>query len=148
MNEEFQAITKKVRYATIATTDNSGRPWAAPVWYVNDDTNIYWWSSVASQHSKNIEYSPDVYITIFDSSAKEGEGVGLYIRAKASIIDDYELEKVTEMYNATTSIFKLENKDCSGQAPTRLYKAVVSEMWINRGKEDGGYYEDFRERIS
>jgi hypothetical protein len=78
---------------------------------------------------------------------KEGDGVGVYIRANAGVIADDELEKVSELYNKSTTVFKLKHSDSSGDAPTRYYKAVPKEMWVNRGKEDGEYYEDYREKL-
>lgn len=70
-------ILATIRYATISTVDDNGKPWAAPVWYVYDEGNIYWWSSAESQHSKNVESNGEAYITVFDSTVPEGDGVGL-----------------------------------------------------------------------
>lgn len=95
MNEVVRKILNSSRYATISTVDADGNPWAAPAWYVRDENmNVYWWSPIESHHSKNIEPNPNVYVTIFDSAAPEGYGLGLYIRAVASSIDDDELEQV------------------------------------------------------
>ena len=148
MHEEIEKVLDTVRYATISTVDKNGQPWAAPVWYVYDKEKIlYWWSSTASQHSINIKNNPNVYITIFDSNVKEGDGFGLYIRADACVISEDELESVSELYNTSTSVFKLDISDSRGDAPTRFYKAVPKEMWVNRGKEVGEFYEDYREKL-
>lgn len=148
MHDEIENILGVNRYATISTVDDKGQPWAAPVWYVYDESKmIYWWSPIASQHSVNISNNSNVYITVFDSTAKEGDGLGLYIRAESSLLPDDELEMVTELYNKSTNIFKLDISNTSGDAPTRLYKAVPREIWINRGKDDSGFYEDYRENI-
>ena len=145
---EVQSIVKRVRYATISTVDESGSPWAAPVWYVYDNqNNIYWWSPVDSQHSRNIMLNDRVYITIFDSSAPEGDGVGLYIRANASKVPDDELDSVIEIYNAATTKFKLDLSNTTGNAPTRLYKAVPITIQINDGVESDGFYKDIRKDI-
>ena len=148
MYGDVEKILHDNTYATISTVDTEGRPWAAPVWYVRDkDMNLYWCSPLSSQHSKNIESNADVYITIFNSVANEGDGVGLYFRALASEIEESEIDTVMSLYNESTQTFKLNKSNCSGLAPTRLYKATPSELWINRGKQNGNYYEDFREKL-
>ncbi len=133
-----------VRYATISTVDKNNNPWAAPVWYVYDDETIYWWSPMESQHSKNIEQNSNVYITIFDSSAPEGDGLGVYISAVASEVESDSLDKVIDLYNTSTKIFKLNTENTSGDAPTRLYKAVIKSSWINSSSEKNGAYSDTR----
>ena len=137
-------ILETIRYATIATVDNDGKPWAAPVWYVYDNENIYWWSPIETQHSKNIAQNTEVYITVFDSTAPEGEGTGLYFRANATELSDDELNKAIQLYNDSTSIFKLDKNNCTGSAPTRMYKAVIKEAWKNDGIEREGFYIDKR----
>lgn len=143
-----ESILSSSRYLTVSTVDSEGKPWASPVWYVRDsDGNYYWWSPVASQHSKNIETNSDVYLTIFNSQLPEGEGVGLYIRATAQAVPNDELERIVELYNTTTHQFKMSRENCSGNAPTRLYKAVPSRMWVNDGLERNGFYEDVRKEV-
>lgn len=149
LSSEAKDIIDKVRYATISTVDGVGSPWAAPVWYVYDNqSNIYWWSPVDSRHSRNITLNGQVYITIFDSSASEGDGVGLYIRADASQVTSNELDSVIEMYNAATTKFKLDLSNTTGDAPTRLYKAVPITVQINDGVESGGFYRDIRRDLN
>ncbi|NBU33196.1 pyridoxamine 5'-phosphate oxidase family protein [bacterium] len=148
MNDDVDKILRENRYATVSTVDSEGKPWAAPVWYVyDDDMNIYWWSPSLSQHSKNIKQNANVYITIFDSKVKEGDGIGLYVRAVAREVNDSELDVAINSYNNSTEIFKLSRDNCTANAPTRLYVAVPSESWLNRGKDEGEFYIDFREEV-
>ena len=144
MDSASQNILETIRYATISTVDTDGKPWAAPVWYVCDNDNIYWWSPIETQHSKNIIQNPEIYVTVFDSTAPEGEGSGLYFRADATELADDELDKAMEIYNNSTTIFKLDKNNCMGSAPTRMYKAVIKEAWKNDGIEREGYYVDKR----
>lgn len=145
MNDKGKNILEKIRYATVSTVDETGAPWAAPVWYVFDDNfDIYWWSPLETQHSKNISNNPDIYITIFDSTLPEGDGVGLYLRAQASEISDDELDAAIERYNSSTKIFKLDRENCAGSAPTRIYKAVTKEGWTNDGVTKDGFCIDKR----
>ncbi len=146
MNDDIRKIVRSTRYLTISTVDSEGRPWAAPVWFVVDDQlHFFWWSPSSSVHSHNISANKDVYLTLFDSSVPEGEGLGLYVRAEAAEINDHELDAVIDMYNASTMIFKLDRENCTGTAPTRLYKASPKQIWTNRGKETDEYYIDYRE---
>lgn len=145
----FTDILSSVRYATISTADENGKGWAAPVWYVFDEEkNLYWWSSIDSQHSKNIGRDGEVYITIFNSSAPEGEGLGLYIRANAEQVPDEKLDKVIELYNSTTTQFKLDRENTTGNAPTRLYQATPTSIQVNDGIETDGFYQDIRHNLT
>lgn len=144
MDTASKNILETIRYATISTVDTEGKPWAAPVWYVYDNGNIYWWSPIETQHSRNIDQNSEVYITVFDSTAPEGEGAGLYFRANATQLADGELNKAIELYNNSTSIFKLDINNCTGGAPTRMYKATIREAWKNDGIEREGFYVDKR----
>ena len=147
MNDTLKSILSSTRYATVSTVDDGGKPWAAPVWYVVDEQmNLYWWSAATTQHSRNIVHSPNVYITIFDSARPEGEGLGLYAQATASEVSEAELDNVIELYNSSTQHFKMSRKNCSGEAPTRLYKAVPSNIWVNDGLEREGFYVDIRKK--
>jgi len=144
MNDKGKKVLEQIRYATISTIDGTSTPWAAPVWYVFDKDAIYWWSPVDSQHSKNIDLNSNVYITIFDSTAPEGDGFGLYLKAEARQVNEDELETVIALYNASTKIFKLNRENCSGSAPTRVYKATIAQRWVNDGNEQDGFYIDQR----
>lgn len=146
--EKYQSILEKVRYCTVSTVDQDGKPWAAPVWYVSDENDtIYWWSPTTSQHSENIAKNSNVYLTIFDSSAPEGEGLGLYIRAEAHEVSEEDLEKAMELYNASTVQFKMSRQNCCAPAPTRMYKATPREMWMNDGLERDGFWQDVRTAV-
>lgn len=146
-NKSIQNILATVRYATLSTVDDQGYPWAAPVWYVYDQEKLYWWSPKTSQHQQNIQSNGKVFITIFDSSAPEGEGIGVYIRAAVEEVDANDLTRVIKLYNKFTNIFKLNAENCSGSAPTRIYKATPQEFWLNDGKEIDGYWQDFRKEV-
>jgi uncharacterized protein YhbP (UPF0306 family) len=148
MNDKGKKILEQIRYATISTIDETGAPWAAPVWYVFDeDYNIYYWSPTEAQHSKNIGTNPNVYVTVFDSTLPEGEGIGLYLRASVGEVPEDELDYAIERYNSSTKVFKLDRENCTGNAPTRIYKAVTKEGWTNDGITKDGFYIDKRVSI-
>ena len=147
MNEKVEKLLQTIHYATISSVDSGGQPWAAPVWYVLDDNHVYWWSPIEARHSKNIANNPKIYITIFDSTAPEGEGFGLYMRAEAGVLTDDELDSAIDLYNQSTKIFKLNRENCTGNAPTRIYKATVSQRWVNDSIEQDGFYTDQRTQV-
>lgn len=148
MNPAAATILSQNRYATISTVDKNGKAWAAPVWYAYDEYyTLYWWSAKDSQHSQNITRTGQVYITIYNSQAPEGEGLGLYLRADAKEVADSELNQAIEIYNRTTTQFKLSQENTTGHAPTRLYQAAPTTLQINDGEEIHGFYRDVRRDI-
>ena len=148
MHSKVREIIESMRYLTVSTTDESGNAMAAPVWFTFDDKlNFYWWSPINSKHSINIARDHRGYVTIFDSNAPEGDGLGVYAQCDIRVVDDSELNEVIESYNNTTSIFKLSIENCSGKAPTRIYKATPSKIWLNDGEVKNGFWEDFRTEV-
>jgi len=48
-------------YMTLATADESGLPWASPVYYATEGyAEFYWVSSPEAKHSRNIAARPEV----------------------------------------------------------------------------------------
>jgi nitroimidazol reductase NimA-like FMN-containing flavoprotein (pyridoxamine 5'-phosphate oxidase superfamily) len=64
-----QDVIDRNRYLTLATADQTGQPWASPVWYAHTGYKEFFWvSSPDARHSRNIAARPQVSIVIFDSS--------------------------------------------------------------------------------
>ena len=148
MQPIIQSLLNTSKYLTLSTRDKAGMPWAAPLWFVHDsDLNLYWWSPKDAQHSQNIAQSNDVYITIFNSNAAEGEGSGLYIRARAQQLENADVDKICQLYNDSTVHYKLNPRNCTGDAPTRLYKATPLTMWVNDELIENGFYTDVRKEL-
>lgn len=145
--DKVKNLLDTIRYMTISSVDSEGNPWAAPVWYAYDDRTLYYWSSIHSQHQQNITLDPNVYITIFDSSAAEGEGFGVYARVTVVEVDQEHLESALEIYNSKAKVFKLKSSDCSAPAPSRLYGVKLGDIYVNDGDSSSGYWEDFRRLI-
>ena len=144
MNDIAQKILNQNRYMTISTVDEYGMPWAAPVWYISDSNKLFWWSPKVSQHQQNITHDPNVFITIFDSTASEGDGLGLYMKGTVSEVVDNELDNIIALYNKSTALFKLDHNNCGGASTTRLYEFIPTKSWINDGVEENGYWHDIR----
>ena len=86
-------------------------------------------------------------MTIYDSTAPEGHGVGLYRRGVAHQVVDSELTEAIAIYNSKAQQFQLTSSDCTGVAPTRLYIMPITEAWTNSEDSIDGYYIDTRKKI-
>lgn len=141
-------IIKKIQYATLATVTTDGKPWNTPVSHSYDqDLNIYWCSDRESQHSKNVLANGLVFISIYDSTAPEGEGEGVYIEARVT-----ELNKVEEIAMAI-NLGKNANTDKPnnfvGDAIRRFYKATPGKVWLNDVEMDGDVFvRDIRVEVN
>lgn len=145
-----KAVIKRIEYATLATVDDAGRPWNAPVYCAYDNNyNFYWGSYSDSQHSRNIASTGTAFIVIYDSTVAAGQGEGVYIQATC-----HELTDASEIHFAHTLIQKRRNpipywklEQVQGQVPVRLYKAIPIKIWMNdEGNVDGDYI-DMRSEI-
>ncbi len=139
-------IIKKIRYITIATVDKNGQPWNAPVFTAYDkNLNFYWGTYKNSQKAKNIRTNKNIFLVIYDSTAKPGTGEGVYIKAVAEQLKD--LEEIKSIHKLLwerhgSPFWKLELM--LGNGPIRLYKAVPQKFWVNGGGEVNGNYIDIR----
>jgi hypothetical protein len=81
-NDKARAILDRINYITLATVDERGRPWNAPVYYAYDHAyRVYWGSHVGSQHPRNIRRNAHGFIVVYDSTVPSGTGEGVYIDA-------------------------------------------------------------------
>lgn len=140
-------ILESNAYCTIATVCEDGSPWSTPVFFARRKKVLYWWSPRSARHSQNIFRDGRVFVTVFNSSAPEGEGVALYMRGVASEVSADELPHALEVYNSKACKFLLTIDDCTGDAPTRMYKMSVDRVWINDEGEENGKYIDIRRDI-
>lgn len=142
-------IIQKILYINIATVSKDGQPWNTPVYSAYDeDYNFFWASDQNGQHSTNIKENNKIFIVIYDSTAPEGTGEGVYILAKA-----YELTNEEEISHALSYLDGRANKqkdsktrvtEFQGEMPRRVYKAVPERVWANDDGEINGNYIDIR----
>lgn len=142
-----QAIGKII-YITLATANKNGKPWNTPLYSVHNDKYVFYWaSSPTAIHSVNLNENPDVAIVIYNSQAPAGEGFGVYIEAKASMVTDMaELESAFKLFRKSKFIGSLD--DLMGDSPLRLYKAIPEKAWVNGITKVNGRYVDKRDQIS
>ena len=142
-------IISKILYITIASVTKDGEPWNTPVYSAFDENyNFYWASWKENQHSKNIVENPNIFIVIYDSTAAESTGRGVYIKAKAyALTDPKEIEHAAKYTYGRKSKQPRSAKEFLGEYPRRMYKAVPEQVWMNVASEVDGNFVDKRVEI-
>ncbi len=146
-NPDLDARARSVidtnKYMTLATADESGRPWATPVFFSPDGyADLYWVSSPDAKHSRNIAARPEVSIVVFDSSVPIGGAQAVYMSARAGEVPTADLESGLGAYNArhrSGSIAGLSEFGLGDVQPPeniRLYRATVTDhSLLIRGRD-------------
>jgi nitroimidazol reductase NimA-like FMN-containing flavoprotein (pyridoxamine 5'-phosphate oxidase superfamily) len=136
-------------YCTLATVCEDGSPWATPVFFAYSGDKIYWWSSKNAVHSKNIIRDGRVLIVMYDSHAKEGTGKGIYLKAKAKMLENIdEVNEAISIYAAKAQVFKQTIEDSLNTAPTRFFVATISQKWTNIDGKENDMFVDLRELLA
>lgn len=149
IKEAKQIIANNI-YMSIATANTNGIPWISPVFFAYDDQyNLYWVSNKNSRHSQLIRANNQIAIVIFDSSAPEGEGDGVYFEATASeLIEKKELERATTFLGERVSKEEFRTKkteEVTGEGVWRIYKATPHKVSkLTEGEYINGQYVDKR----
>lgn len=132
-------------YLTLATVTKDNKPWNTPLWFCTDSSfSFYFVSPVNTVHVENIRRNKEGFITIFDSHAQEGDGIGVY-----SIVEITELNDEKSVNNGVSILYKNKGRTRSASeflenSKRRIYKAKPLKVWINDAKEEKGLYLDFR----
>lgn len=145
--EKAKKILAEISYATLATVTSEGKAWNSPVAHDMDGNyNLYWFSDKESEHSKNIRNNPSVFIVIYDSTAPDGEGEGVYIEALAEeLTDEAEIDRALRINPGNMET----GADFLGENVRRCYKAVPQRMWLNDAEErDGVFIRDYRVELN
>jgi nitroimidazol reductase NimA-like FMN-containing flavoprotein (pyridoxamine 5'-phosphate oxidase superfamily) len=149
LHETAADTIKKVLYLTLATVTPEHHPWNSPVYGAYDaHLNFYWASWMENTHSQNIQANGKVFFVIYNSTAPEGSGVGVYIQARAEALEDPE-----EIATALKYYYGRKNKtprsahEFTGMYPRRVYKAVPEKIWINSEDRINGNFVDSRREL-
>jgi uncharacterized protein YhbP (UPF0306 family) len=120
-------IIKNNIYLTLGTADKV--PWVAPLFYcVSDNFTFYFISQLDSLHTKQMLKNSKVAFSIFDSHAEEGKGTGVQATGNVQLIREEDLLK--EITNYQTNFIKISPEVLSGNAPYRLFKLTVIDVWV------------------
>jgi len=131
-----RAIIDDGVFMTLATADAEGVPWASPVWYAPDGySELLWVSDPNARHSRNIAVRPQIAIVIFDSRQTPGDGLAVYMEARAEQAGADGLE-VFNARGAAQGLSEWVPEKVREPARHRLYRAVVSGHWVLRDDID------------
>jgi hypothetical protein len=133
-NAHARAVLDATTYAVLATADDSGTPWATPVWFAHDQLDrIYWLSWPGSRHSMIIERRPEIALTVFDSTAAPYEGTAFYATGSAQQCPESRLEDALHIMNRrllSQGLGEIAWEGIRGDSRLRLYVAEVLEAWV------------------
>jgi hypothetical protein len=123
-------------YITLATIDSHASPWNAPVYSAFDPSyHFYWMSSVKSQHSKNIRSNSKTFAVIYNSTAKEGTGFGVYLQGKSYELDYHHINAIKHAIGIMGA--RIHRSDLPAYSnylapfPRRVYVFIPHKIWIN-----------------
>ncbi len=126
-------------YLTLATADDSGRPWATPVWYAARDCDEFVWvSRPDARHSLNIAARPEVGIVIFDSTVPVGGAAAVYVEAEAEQVGPDDRTNALAIFNGRSEAQELRQwleSDVVAPAPHRLYRATARQIYTLDDKD-------------
>jgi hypothetical protein len=133
--QDLEAIARAIldanSYMTLGTADETGLPWASPVWYAMAGYGeLLWVSDPDARHSRNIALRPEVAVVVFDSRVPVGSGQAVYMSAVAGELAGEGLERGIEIFSDTSmadGARPWRREDVEPPAPYRLYRATVSE---------------------
>lgn len=149
LSKRAKEIIATIQYATIASVDEKGMPWNAPVFTAYDDKfNFYWGTHNESQKAKNIHINDNVFLVIYDSTVHSGTGEGVYIRAAAEELSDKdEIETAIELLTKRHREPFWDSSAFGENGSIRVYEATPLQAWMNGGDRKNGHYIDIRTEI-
>jgi nitroimidazol reductase NimA-like FMN-containing flavoprotein (pyridoxamine 5'-phosphate oxidase superfamily) len=135
--EELRTIARSIidsnRYMTLATADETGLPWASPVWYAPARSREFFWvSSPEARHSRNLAARPQVAIVIFDSH-QAGGWHAAYLSAVAEELVGADIDRGIEIFSRRSEAQGMRPwtaEDVRPPARHRLYRATASELFV------------------
>jgi nitroimidazol reductase NimA-like FMN-containing flavoprotein (pyridoxamine 5'-phosphate oxidase superfamily) len=139
MSSDLAAVARGIidsnLYMTLATADETGRPWASPVWFAHEGyAEYYWVSTPDARHSQNLRARADLAVVIFDSDAAVGTGQAVYMEASArEMTEAAELEAGIEVFSRVSEAqgapaWSVE--DVRVPAAHRLYLAAAAQCYV------------------
>jgi general stress protein 26 len=151
-NHRAAEIIRQIPYVTIASVSSDGQPWNTPVYAAFDEgLNFYWFSDKDSQHSKNVRDTKNVFLVIYDSTAPEGTGEGVYLQATVRELSEKNeiLESLKTADSRAGKTKARDHADYCGEAVRRGYKATPTKVWTNDCDRDeaGTYIRDIRVEV-
>lgn len=145
-------VIQEILYITIATSNPQNEPWNTPVYSAFDKNYTFYWASwKENQHSKNINENENAFVVIYDSTAPESTGFGVYMKGKAFQLG---IKNSGEMLKALKLLYERKNKkirkleDFLGVLPRRIYRFIPEQVWVNSAGDIRGSNIDMRVEIT
>lgn len=150
--ERAREIVHQIAYITLASVSLAGKPWNSPLYSSFDDEgNFYWVSSPEAQHSRNVEANGEAFLVIYDSTAPEGTGEGVYVEATVEALEDVaDTAKARRTLSLRVGAPLDDHPErFLGGGVRRAYRAVPIRVWVNDDETDekGNYVRDIRVEI-
>jgi len=84
----------------LATLNADGTSRATPLFYLaGEDLQLYWFSSLSSQHSKNLKISPDAAAAVFRPTDDWKRICGVQMRGQVTLVRDPAIRRtIREAY--------------------------------------------------
>jgi nitroimidazol reductase NimA-like FMN-containing flavoprotein (pyridoxamine 5'-phosphate oxidase superfamily) len=121
-------------YMVIATADQSGQPWASPLYFAPSGYRDFFWVSESdATHSLNLRDRREVGIVIFDSSVPIGKGQGVYVLGVARELPAHETAEGIEVFSKRSvghGGIEWSVEDVSPPARHRLYQATAEAHYV------------------
>jgi uncharacterized protein YhbP (UPF0306 family) len=83
---------------TLATSSSDGRPHAAPIFYVSDQSTIYFSTSGETESGRNLAANPTASITVADVPTDWGKARGVQITGDVKKVDGGDAEKAATLF--------------------------------------------------
>ena len=127
-------ILETTSYMVLATADETGRPWATPVWFAADGLDrLYWLSWPGTRHSMLIERRPEIALTVFDSTVAPNTGTAFYATAQARRCTADDIDEALRIVNRRAlaqGIGEFTPARVTTESRLRLYVAETTEAWV------------------
>ena len=130
----LRSVIAANRFMTLATADESGTPWATPVWFASPDGRRFLWvSRPTTRHSRNIAARPDVAIVIYDSQTTPDDRQAVYVEATAGRVADDRIDEGMETYArklVSEGLDEWSRVEVTPPRRLRLYEAMATAHFI------------------
>jgi hypothetical protein len=121
------------RYATLATADAAGVPWASPVYAAFAVRSLLWVSRPGTRHSRNLAVRAACSAVLFDSTVAIGAAEALYLAGRARELTGDDRDRAIAAFSAQSvadGASPWTVTDVTGDAPMRLYALDIDEAWV------------------